>query len=477
MPSVAARDYRCSWEIPYDFHPRIHAYPGASSVVRAYIDSTPATQKAADGQQRVQKKKGKTQSARPRHYRLQRHRTATREVVVRQEWVSEPSQTVSVAQQAVSASATRLQPSAPSWRRVRRPRGVTSGNTAPVSATAEKGSSGEKDQQRSSDRGSSPSYSASTSAAAAAVRKLIPRKPASHPAVVSVGHTPSMVQPHPPSSPQPQPQQRYGDRTKPRYTLPASYAAYVHQFEREPVPRVVVQDRFTSPPSQRELRLAARRVRCTTREGFVEELRRCCGGATMAGDALPQRVLDSYVDTHTGHAFDVAAHNFNAVLPDAFENTIDARAAALQATEQRMRRRIILDVAPLSAAQSDAYAAGGVSVVDSGHVAAPIIISASAVDSSPSEGYWGGEEDESDASDTEAMAVVVLPFADEVLASSEAVRVSEAQRCWSRGREWDRQAAIRSAVGATAQEAIVTLGIDRRYRQPGDFLLRRSRLH
>lgn len=43
-------------------------------------------------------------------------------------------------------------------------------------------------------------------------------------------------------------------------------------------------------------------------------------------------------------------------------------------------------------------------------------------------------------------------------------------------REWQRQEAIQRAVGGTAQEALIDLQVDQRYRKPGQFLRRQHRL-
>lgn len=43
-------------------------------------------------------------------------------------------------------------------------------------------------------------------------------------------------------------------------------------------------------------------------------------------------------------------------------------------------------------------------------------------------------------------------------------------------REWQRQEAIQRAVGKSAQEALIDLQVDQRYRQPGQFLRRQHRV-
>ncbi|KAF8283415.1 hypothetical protein TcBrA4_0055130 [Trypanosoma cruzi] len=53
--------------------------------------------------------------------------------------------------------------------------------------------------------------------------------------------------------------------------------------------------------------------------------------------------------------------------------------------------------------------------------------------------------------------------------SDELVRVAP------KGREWDRQHALRHGIGPTAQEAIIDRRIDSRYRLPGDYVRRNGR--
>lgn len=249
----------------------------------------------------------------------------------------------------------------------------------------------------------------------------------------------------------------YHHRTKPHYSLRPSYAAHCAQWRRHPVPTIRVADQYHSPPAAREYRLRARQVRHASREDFVEALRSCM--ASGGQEVVPHSVVDALADTRDAGSFDPSLHNYNAMVTDAFHNSVEERAARLQATENRMWERIILNVAPLAVAHQHVAGVGGCAVLDSGHVSSPICIS-----SAPEVEYL----DKGVADSNEAMAVVVRPFSDELLGDSEALRVAEAQRRWPKGREWDRQAAIQRAVGSTAQEAIIDLGIDPRYRQPGE---------
>jgi hypothetical protein len=237
------------------------------------------------------------------------------------------------------------------------------------------------------------------------------------------------------------------------------------------VPTVTARKRYTTPPSTRELRLNAQRLQHATRRDFVLELLRCveAQGHGSGVDVVPQVVLDNYGDTVTAQTFSLAGHNFNAVVPDAFECSVEERMARLHSIEKRMWARLIVEVAPLTVAHQEVVDAGGVSVLDSGHVSEPIRITG--VFDDPLEREEGEEEVDHRES---AMAVVVQPFVDELPATMAEARKGEARRCLPKGREWDRQAAIRFATGPTVQEAIVDLGIDPRYRQPGDFLLQRN---
>lgn len=186
--------------------------------------------------------------------------------------------------------------------------------------------------------------------------------------------------------------------------------------------------------------------------------------ASGVPEVVPHGVVDALADTRDARSFDPSLHNYNAMVTDAFHNSVAERAARLQATENRMWERMILDVAPLEVAHQHVLEVGGLSVLDSGHVSSPICIS-SAPEAADT---YAACVDDGFAEGDEAMAVIVRPFSDELLGDSEALRVAEAQRRWPKGREWDRQAAIQRAVGPTAQEAIIDLGIDPRYRQPGE---------
>ncbi|KEG13784.1 hypothetical protein DQ04_00791140 [Trypanosoma grayi] len=80
----------------------------------------------------------------------------------------------------------------------------------------------------------------------------------------------------------------------------------------------------------------------------------------------------------------------------------------------------------------------------------------------------GGSED------VDNTVVLVRPVAWE-LPSEEQIAWEEAFRVAPKGREWDRQRAVRHSVGSTAQDALISCCIDPRYRRPGDFVRRNCR--
>ncbi|AYU75877.1 hypothetical protein LdCL_040015300 [Leishmania donovani] len=514
MPVVASRDYRASWEIPYDFRPRIHAYPGSRSAARSCMGARSPTSAASNA------------ATAPRHQRvkrtLRRYCLAPRAATATPA-VAAPGDDQGAAQATTSSAAgsprksaavAPQKPQCPSLpQQQRQPKrctgrcaGQTSHATPILSAvngdgdagaspaglvaptpplhTAAKARSGERGisapsaalhQGRSHasplfTRCSVPQRPISTTVGVA--RRLLASRPTEHCGRGSGAQPPSSssitapVPPVPaPSAPPPSAPAAtaaaahtgYHHRTKPHYSLRPSYAAHSAQWWRSPVPTIRVADRYRSPPAAREYRLRARQVRHASREDFVEALRSCM--ASGGQEVVPDGVVGALTDTRDAGSFDPSLHNYNVMVTDTFQNSIEERAARLQATENRMWERIILNVAPLAVAHQHVAEVGGWSVLDSGHVSSPIRIS-----SAPEAAYV----DDGVAEVDEAMAVVVRPFSDELLGDSEALRVAEAQRRWPKGREWDRQAAIQRAVGSTAQEAIIDLGIDPRYRQPGE---------
>ncbi|KPA75593.1 hypothetical protein ABB37_08469 [Leptomonas pyrrhocoris] len=511
MPSATKRAYRCSWEIPYDFHPRIRPYPGVTSVVRAYMDGKkPAAATAAEGQEppphegRSDQRKAK-HHMKFRHYRLRRSPTAKLEAAVAHALADgdrdAPKEKVPAAPNTNTAPQPPSLPSAPRPSRRRPPRRAAHHPNTKPADTPSKAAAAPRDNVATpsgEDRSDRPQPPAEAPAETAARRRPVALPshftPFRREAPAEVSSAPSSVvpvaqAPIAPSPLRPSPPTHTSNRcrTKPRYTLPPSYASQLRSFAAQPVPTVAVRDLSASPlPSSREIRVSPRRVRHASRYGFVQELLQCIRAqGNNRGDVLPHAVLDNYLDTRDAHSFDAAAHNYSTVLPDALEESVAARAAALQATEQRMWARFVVHVAPLAVAHAEAVGAGGVSVIDSGHVSDPIYVSRepdilAAYPSHMNEEEEGGDAYSSEGDDEdddlgEEMAVVVQPFMDEVPATQEDVRLSERHRCWPKGREWDRQTAIRAAVGATAQEALLDLGVDPRYRRPGDFLLQRNR--
>lgn len=260
----------------------------------------------------------------------------------------------------------------------------------------------------------------------------------------------------------------YRLRTKTGYTLPGTYATSMEQWTHRPVVRVRVMDAAAPPlpPSRAELRLRGD-VRLGTRQSFVTALRQAagrCGGdvvppAFLAKVAVPPPAEDVAGPAAVRAASEaaVAAYDFNFTTADAFDDYAMEFVERQRQTERRMWSRLIVDVEPLSQAVGWCSAAGSPCVMDSGHLDEPILLLTQPSEVEPS-----------------TMAVVVRPFTDELLQSPSSVLATEARRRLPRGREWDRQAAIQQAVGLTAQEAIIDLGIDIRYRQPGQHLLTRN---
>nr|CCC92896.1 conserved hypothetical protein [Trypanosoma congolense IL3000] len=83
-----------------------------------------------------------------------------------------------------------------------------------------------------------------------------------------------------------------------------------------------------------------------------------------------------------------------------------------------------------------------------------------------------GSSERKDHSDFNVL--LVRPIPSEVPTTQQLV-MDEYFRVAPKGREWDRQYALRHCVGRTAQEAIVDRLIDTRYRKPGDYLRRNNR--
>ncbi|KAG5507934.1 hypothetical protein JIQ42_07228 [Leishmania sp. Namibia] len=475
MPAVPSRDFRASWEIPYDFHPRIHAYPGSRSVVRAYMDGPLPTLTTADA------------ATAPRHQRAKRvlrHYRPSPCVPVVAPAVTAPEADQSAAEATTRVTAGSSRASAPALpqkprcsprrRRQQRER-RTACRSEPIAQAGDEEQSISA-QSTALHKASSPAVPLSTSCRvpqrpASAATELARRLRSSHstecfgqriralPLGPSPGTAPAPPAPAAAAAAAPT---GYRHRTKPDYSLQPSYAAYRAQWRQQPVPTIRVADQYGSPPAPREYRLDGRQVRHASREDFLEALVSCV--ASGGQEAVPHSVVDAFSDTQDARSFDPWRHNYNTMITNAFHDSVEERAARLQATESRMWERMILNVAPLVVAHQHVVEAGGVSVLDSGHVSSPIRIFAVPGAADAYAGYGDG----SVADGNEAIAVVVRPFPDELLSDAEALRVAEAQRRWPKGREWDRQAAIQRAVGVTAQEAIIDLGIDPRYRHPGD---------
>ncbi|CAJ1005549.1 hypothetical protein Q4I28_000869 [Leishmania naiffi] len=481
MPVVVPRDYRASWEIPYDFHPRIHAYPRSASSVRAYMNAPLPALTSADAATAPKHQRGKRAL---RHYCIAPRPPAAAAAVA-------ASGTAQAATTGTAASASRIPapvvPQQPKQRIGRRPGQASpaaspAGLLAPTPPLHTSSQASDEECDISAQRtGLHPARSHATpcftdchvpqrpiSAAVGVVRRLPSSYPTWRCGQSSGAQPPNSTSVTAPATAAAASYTPYHHRTKPHYSLRPSYGAYRAQWRRRPVPIIRVADEYRTPPAAREYRLHARQVRHASRENFVEALVSC---VTSGGqEVVPHGVVNALTDTRDARSFDPSLHNYNVMVMDAFHDSVEERAARLQATENRMWERMILNVAPLEVAHQHVVEAGGVSVLDSGHVSSPICISSAleAVDA------YAADLDGGVVEGNEAIAVVVRPFPDELLGDSEALRMAEAQRRWPKGREWDRQTAIQRAVGVTAQEAIIDLGIEPRYRHPGDRLVRRK---
>ncbi|KAG5511689.1 hypothetical protein JKF63_07286 [Porcisia hertigi] len=493
MPLVAARDYRASWEIPYDFHPRIRAYPGTKSVVRAYMDAPLLTASAAEKTTTAPTPQRGRRAL--RHNRFGSRIPGAAPVVAASglgEGAVQPAATTSAVHSSPS-SAQVAQPlpqySSPPQQLAERPSSSPPEQgshvyhevpTLPLNNTSARVRVEERSvggQCNAVQQTRSHVVPLSTGCrvpqrpvcATVGVARRVPSKyPTEHPRQSSGPPPPpsslSATASAPPATATTAPSFHtgYHQRTKERYSLPPSYGTHCAQWRRHPVPIIRVADRYDSPPRMREYRLNARQVRHASRANFVNALRGCISRGVQ--EVIPQRVTDALMDTRDAHCFDPSTHNYNVMVTNAFHDSVEERAARLQTTENRMWERMIVNVAPLEIAHQQVVEAGGTSVLDNGHVTSPIYISAAP----GATGASAANADGSFADGDDTMAVVVRPFPDELLGDSKALRLAEAQRRWPKGREWDRQVAIQRAVGATAQEAIIDLGIDPRYRHPGD---------
>lgn len=165
--------------------------------------------------------------------------------------------------------------------------------------------------------------------------------------------------------------------------------------------------------------------------------------------------------------------------PDGLAHAWPERAQALHARERHMLQRLIGGVVPLSA-----WYGHRTEVSDDGHLTHPITVfdSSDAPDNSVLGNLTYGHEDEAETAETETapvasgspLAVLVRPVVGELpLWPSLPYRAAwgeETQRALPKGREWARQRAVQAAVGTTAQEAVIDLGFDPRYRRPGDYV-------
>ncbi|KAH9601851.1 hypothetical protein LSM04_008704 [Trypanosoma melophagium] len=150
--------------------------------------------------------------------------------------------------------------------------------------------------------------------------------------------------------------------------------------------------------------------------------------------------------------------------------------------KRRLGEALIAARIPLSELEE-----GTKGVFDSGHIYSPILRSLcrksekkygsrnNDTDGKEADGIREEEGEDNDDDDSINTTVLfVRPVAKEI-ASEERMMYDEMVRVAPKGREWDRQHALRHGVGPTAQEALIDFHIDTRYRRPGDYVRRNCR--
>ncbi|CCW64812.1 unnamed protein product [Phytomonas sp. EM1] len=305
---------------------------------------------------------------------------------------------------------------------------------------------------------------------------------------------------------------KYQPRTQMLYTLPANYSQRLRWIRAHAAqPRFVHEGSYASRhASQSELNT----VRVPRSES-----RRLSNWYRYLSKEAPWLVSDrlregpSAFTQCAGTPGVVPLRDYNSIVPDLYEGTISERLASLREVEQRMFGRLIAGVVPVAGALGDdddnaVVMRGGdlavTGVLDDGHLDSAIVLcngrllrrraavgasstglmASSARAEVPRGDVDGGEEEEADGDESEesptGVALLVKPFLREVCARR-APMVSgvdgvvinadmEKRRTLLKGREWDRQRAIRDAAGTTAQEAIIDLRLDPRYRRPGEYV-------
>ncbi|CCW67531.1 unnamed protein product [Phytomonas sp. Hart1] len=313
----------------------------------------------------------------------------------------------------------------------------------------------------------------------------------------------------------PQSQNDYLPRTQALYSLPAHYSQrlrWIRTHGRQPW--FVREGTYTSRHSgQAELHT----VRPPRSEG--RSLQDWCSQLSedapwLISDRLHEELM-AFTRTASTPT-EAPLRDFNRSLVGFYEETFAARRASLHEVERRMFRRLIAGIVPVAGTfrgssmaegkekwkknkakteeeekeeeDSDGLAVTG--VLDDGHLDSAILWCGGRLLRSHTTA--SGPDDDSDKTKGEekgrgvwgespaGVALLVKPFAQEVCSLSATtvggvhnVGIDDDRWRWRtlpRGREWDRQRAIRNAAGATAQEAIIDLKIDPRYRRPGEYV-------
>ncbi|EAN76848.1 uncharacterized protein TEOVI_000651600 [Trypanosoma equiperdum] len=153
------------------------------------------------------------------------------------------------------------------------------------------------------------------------------------------------------------------------------------------------------------------------------------------------------------------------------------KSSTVSKTKRRLREKLIAGRVPLSSIPE-----GTSGLFDSGRMDSPIRRCAKGLNSiqADAERCWDSDSSCEQLSPTEPgvlkddSVLLVRPVAEEIPSELE-IMTDEYSRVAPKGREWDRQYALRHCVGRTAQEAIVDCLIDTRYRRPGDYVRRNDR--
>ncbi|CAD2220266.1 hypothetical protein ADEAN_000778100 [Angomonas deanei] len=257
----------------------------------------------------------------------------------------------------------------------------------------------------------------------------------------------------------------YKPRVKEHFTLPPSFASQLRSVAQCLHPSVVLagttasHPRPTTPPPTGSVWLNGQ-YKLQSRQGFLSSLTK-----TNPGVMADQLGAKYAVEANS------AAYDYNFVTPDVLEEAWRQRLATLYKQQDALYEHFVGGFAPISEAvatckQSSNGAEGKMFIVrDDGHICSPIELHS--IQQNPSDGVYYDDMREDE------VAVLVKPFLDELPSVADRT-YNERERVISKGREWDRQYAIRAAVGTTAQETLLDLDVDPRYRHPGERLLRRN---